>query len=73
MGTKKICGGLHIIVIGDFYQLPPVMDSHIFKDNPYNYGPVATNVWNTYFQILSLTEIMWQHGNHQFCGILNRL
>ena len=38
IGTKKIFGGLHIIVIGDFYQLPPVMDSYIFKDNPYNYG-----------------------------------
>ena len=51
MGTKKIFGGLHIIVIGDFYQLPPVMDSYIFKGNPYNYGPLATNLWITFFQI----------------------
>ena len=26
MGTKEVFGGLHIIVIGDFYQLPPVME-----------------------------------------------
>ena len=42
MGTTKVFGGLHIIVIGDFYQLSPVMDSYTFKDNPYNYGPLST-------------------------------
>ena len=40
MGTKKVFGGLTIIVIEDFYQLPPVMNSYIFKDYPYNYGPL---------------------------------
>ena len=73
MGTKKTYGGLHIIVIGDSYQLLPVMDSYIFKDSPYSYGPLATNLWTTYFQIFSLTEIMQQCGDHQFCEIFNRL
>ena len=59
MRTMKVFDGLHIIVIGDFYQLPPVMDSYIFKDDPYNYGPLATNLWTTYFWIFSLTKIMW--------------
>ena len=72
-GNQKVFCGLHIIVIGDFYQLPPVMDSYIFKNDPYNYGPLATNLWTAYFWIFSLTEIMWQHGDHQFCEILNRL
>ena len=73
MGIKEIFGGLHIILIGDFYQLPPVMDSYIFKDNPFNYGPLATNLWTTYFQNFLLTEIMRQCGDHQFHDILNRL
>ena len=73
MGTKKVFGGLHIIFIGNSYQLPLVMDSYIFKDDPYIFGPIATNLWTTYFQIFSLTEIKQQCGDHQFCEILNRL
>ena len=72
-GNQESIWWLHITVIGDIYELPPVMDSYIFKDDPYNYGPLATNLWTTYVQIFLLTKLMWQHGDHQFCEILNRL
>ena len=58
MGSKKVFGGLHIIVIGDFYQLPPVMDLYIFKDKPYNYGPLANNLWTTYFWIFHWQKLL---------------
>ena len=73
MGTTKPFGGLHVLAVGDFFQMAPVMDSYIFKDDYINYGPLAINLWTTHFYIYSLTEIMRQQGEKQFCKILNRL
>ena len=73
MGTTKPFGGLHVIAIGDFFQMAPVRDSYIFKDDPSRYGPLAVNLWKDYFHIYSLLEIMRQHRQKQFCQILNRL
>ena len=73
MGTTKPFGGLHVIAIGDFFQMAPVKDSYIFKDEPSRYGPLAVNLWKDYFHIYSLLEIMRQRGQKQFCQILNRL
>ena len=73
MGTTKPFGGLHVIAIGDFFQMAPVRDSYIFKDDPSRYGPLAVNLWKDYFHIYSLLEIMRQCGQKQFCQILNRL
>ena len=53
--------------------MAPVRDSYIFKDEPSRYGPLAVNLWKDYFHIYSLLEIMRQHGQKQFCQILNRL
>ena len=73
MGTTKPFGGLHVLAIGDFFQMALVMDSYIFKDDHINYGPLAINLWTTHFYIFSLTEIMQQQGEKQFCEIFNRL
>ena len=48
-------------------------DSYIFKDDPQNYGPLAISLWQTYFHIYSLTQIMRQQEYRQFCEILNTL
>ena len=71
MGTTKPFGGLHVLAIGDFFQMAPVMDSYIFKDD--YIGPLAINLWTTHFYISSFIEIMQQQGEKQFCEILNRL
>ena len=60
MGTTKPFGGLHVLAIGDFFQMAPVINSYIFKDDYISYGPLAISLWTTHFYIYSLTEIMQQ-------------
>ena len=72
-GCNKVFGGLHVITIGDFYQMAPVLDSYVFKDDTTDYGPLATNLWNDYMLVYTLEEIMRQRGEKQFCETLNRL
>ena len=73
VGTKKDFGGLHVIVVGDFFQMAPVRDSYLFKDDSRSNGPLATNLWTKHMQIYTLTEIMHQRGEKLFCEVLNRL
>ena len=72
-GNKKPFGGVHMIVIGDLFQLKPVFDHWIFDDLTSEYGSLATNLWKTHFSFVELTEIMRQKGDQQFANILNRL
>ena len=71
-GTKKDFGGLHVIAVGDFYQMAPVRD-YVFKDDDRGYGPLATNLWTNHMQVYTLTDIMQQRDEKKFCEILNRL
>ena len=74
-GTTKVFGNLHVIAIGDFYQMAPVHDSYIFSEH-YNRDTtevLATNLWTSNFQIYSLNEIMHQRDQKLFCEMLNRL
>ena len=52
MGTTKPFEGLHVLAIGDFFHMAPVMDSYIFKDDHISYGPLAINLWTTHFLYL---------------------
>ena len=70
---KEDFGGLHVIVVGNFYQMAPVRDSYVFKDDDRGYGALATNLWTKDMQIYTLTEIMHQRGEKLFCEVLNRL
>ena len=70
---KKPFGGKHVIAIGDFYQMKPVMDGYIFKNSGKCYTTLAPNVWCDNFKIYSLTEILCQKEEKKFCEILNRL
>ena len=72
-GTRKEFGGLHVITVGDFFQMCPVRDSYVFKDNENEYGPLSTNLWKCFFYVYSLTEVMRQREERQFCEVLNRL
>ena len=70
---KKPFGGKHVIAIGDFYQMKPVMDGYIFKNSGKCYTALAPNVWCDNFKIYSLTEILRQKQEKKFCQILNCL
>lgn len=60
-GSSKPFGGVCIIAIGDLFQLPPVMDSYIFKDmNHSEYAILAPNLWNEPFKMFELDETMRQ-------------
>ena len=72
-GTKEDFGGLHVIVVGDFFQMAPMRDSYMFEDDDRGYWPLATNLWTKHMQIYTLTEIMHQRDEKLFCEVLNRL
>ena len=73
-GSKEDFGGVSIIAIGDLFQLQPVMDGYIFKDmDNSEYGILAPNLWQQYFKMFELQEIMRQRESKVFAEILNRL
>ena len=72
-GIGKTCGNLHVIVVGDFFQMAAVRDSYVFKDGFKDYGPLSTNLWKDHFYIYTLTEIMQQKDEKQFCEVPKRL
>ena len=72
-GSKEDFGGVSIIAIGDLFQLQPVMDGYIFKDmDNSEYGILAPNLWQQYFKMFELQEIMRQRESKVFTEILNR-
>ncbi|XP_077976185.1 uncharacterized protein LOC120334975 [Styela clava] len=60
-------GKVSIIAVGDFYQLPPVKASPLFKPNPLG------DLWNGYFKLVELNKIMGQKGDKKFAEMLNRI
>lgn len=49
------------------------MDSYIFKDtDDFKYGVLASNLWQQYFKMFELLEIMRQKESKVFAEILNR-
>jgi len=77
MRNKKHFGGVHVIAIGDLFQLKPMFDDWIFQDLKstagHEYGSLATNLWVENFSIIELTEIMRQKDDINFANALNRL
>ena len=51
LGTKLPFGGVSLITVGDLFQLQPVFDRWIFENSDTNYTPLATNLWQTYFEM----------------------
>ena len=69
---KKPFGGVSIIAVGDFYQLPPVKqrkDERLYSEN----GSYPTDYWLDFFQIVELNEIMRQREDIAFANVLNSL
>ena len=72
-GNRKIFGGIHVIVVGDLFQLRPVMGNWIFQDLTKAYDALAPNLWQDHFKLFELTQIMRQKDDQQFAELLNRL
>ncbi|CAF0812519.1 unnamed protein product [Brachionus calyciflorus] len=89
MGNKEYFGGVSMIVVGDFNQLPPVMDSMIFErkgqaltqNNSYTIDNLASvlqqgpevNVLWVPFRLFVLGEIMRQRNDKSFTDALEVL
>ena len=68
-GLSDAFGGVSILAVGDFYQLPPVDgQSLITPGNLY-----AQMYWLPYFKIAELTEVMRQKDDAAFAHMLNRI
>ena len=72
-GNKEAFGGVHIILVGDLFQLRPVGDSWIFLDCSIGYATLAPNLWQEHFKMIELTEIMRQKDDIVFAQLLNRV
>ena len=73
MGSARDFGGISVIFVGDLFQLKPVCDSYIFKNNCAGYAPLATNLWRQNARMFELTTVMTQENGGQFAQLLNRM
>jgi hypothetical protein len=62
-----VFGNIHILAVGDFYQVPPVAAKPLTS----NYASL-TDLWSN-ICIWELNEVVRQKGDHQFASLLNRL
>ena len=65
--NKELFGGICILAVGDFYQLPPV------KAGSPICVPNKCGLWMDNFKCVDLTEIMRQRDDAVFAALLNRL
>lgn len=69
---KEPFGGVTVLAVGDFYQLPPVKQSkneHLYKEN----GTYPEDHWLELFRLVELNEVMRQREDVPFSMFLNTL
>ena len=70
-------GGISVIAIGDFLQLPPVMQQGIYvKTNQTQkgtYKALQPDLWEKHFKLHELIEIVRQSSDPEFAEMLNRI
>ena len=73
-GNKEDFGNVHMILVGDLFQLKPVKDCWIFKKSgPKKTRHLQNNTFRDLFTFHELTQIMRQKDDKQFAEILNRI
>lgn len=68
-GNLRPFGGMSVLAVGDFYQLPPVGNAKplcVYEEN-------VLDLWRENFQMINLTEIMRQREDAEFAQLLNRI
>ncbi|XP_034567817.1 uncharacterized protein LOC117832690 isoform X2 [Notolabrus celidotus] len=68
-GSHRPFGGMSVLAVGDFYQLPPVRQSKPLCV----FDPREIDLWTENFQMVTLNEIMRQKDDLVFAEMLNRL
>ena len=71
--SDEAFGGISILAVGDFLQLPPVCAQSVFEDSPKPLSALAGNVWERKFKLHELTEIVRQVSDPEFADILSRV
>ncbi|XP_062622277.1 uncharacterized protein LOC134283815, partial [Saccostrea cucullata] len=69
---KEPFGGVSILAVGDFYQLPPVKQrkaERLYNENE----EYPVDYWLDFFKMVELDEIMRQREDANFASILNSL
>ena len=70
--TEIQFGGLSIIAVGDFFQLPPVRDRFVFQ-NGRGYVQRSTHLWRELFTMVELIVNMCQRNDNIDSDVLNRI
>jgi hypothetical protein len=74
MESNEPFGGISILVVGDFFQLPPVIPPSVFEDpKDGTYDALLGSRWKGRFKLYELTEIVRQVGDPEFASILSRI
>ena len=71
--NDTVYGGVSILTVGDFFQLPPVKMDPVYYDNKSNYTALAPHLWKDYFQIIELNKQVRQVLDPPFAELVNRV
>lgn len=71
--SRQPLGGVQLLVCGDFYQLPPVIDDAMMKIDSRRYC-FQTLAWTrANFETIMLTEVFRQREDLEFYNMLNKI
>ena len=74
MESNEPFGGVSILAVGDFLQLPPVAQRPVFANPPSEtYEALLGNKWKEKFKLYELTDIVRQVSDPEFASILSRI
>ena len=73
MGLRVPFGGVHMLCIGDLFQLQPVCDTWVFQLPSEGIRALANNNWTENYKLYELQTIMRQRDHKPFAELLNRL
>ena len=74
MESNEPLGGVSILAVGDFLQLPPVAQRPVFANPPSEtYEALLGNKWKEKFKLYELTDIVRQVSDPEFASILSRI
>ena len=72
--TIKVFGDISLLLSGDLLQLPPVQQQQIFmKHKKGSYKAFQGSLWEEFFRLYELTDIVRQSSDPEFADILSRV